>query len=155
MREPSERFPDTVDRRQRSSLVSVAVVEREWAMNAVHFVEMVLDVRSVKRYPGVGAVTCRSQEGERTAEAESHHRHFAVTSGMLLEIGNHVGKIFHAQLEIIAVVAREGAFATVVGPGQGTWVTIAPEHVRGGSDKSLGRERVCVIRHIAVDPGNG
>src|SRR5215510_191536 len=100
---------------------------------------MVLDVRSVKRYPRVGAVARRRQEGEGTAEAKSHHGNFTVTLGMLLEIGNHVGKVSHAQLEIVPVVAREGAFATVVGPGQRARVGIAPEHVRGGRDKALGR----------------
>jgi hypothetical protein len=74
---------------------------------------------------------------------------------MLFEMGDHVGKVFHAQLEIVAVVAREGAFATLVGPGHRPWISIAPEHVRGGRNKPLGRERVGVIRHVGVNAGNG
>jgi hypothetical protein len=74
---------------------------------------------------------------------------------MLLEIRDHVGKVPHAQLEIVTVVAREGAFATVVGPRQRARISIAPEHVRGRHDKPLGRQCVCVIRHIAVNAGNG
>src|SRR5215510_6320970 len=115
---------------------------------------MVLDVRSVKRYPRVGAVARRRQEGEGTAEAKSHHGNFTVTLGMLLEIGDHVGKVSHAQLEIVPVVAREGALPAIVVPGQRARVCIPPEHVRGGCDKPLARERVCVIRHVAVNTGN-
>src|SRR5262245_21713655 len=98
-------------------------------------------MRSVKGYPGVGAVARRRQEGEGAAEAKSHHGNFAVALGMLLEIRDRVGEVSHAQLEIVPVVAREGAFATVVGPNQRARVCIAPEHVRGGCDKSLSRER--------------
>ena len=55
VREPAERLSDTLDRRHRSNLVPIPVVERERAAYAVQLVEVILDVRSVKGDPGVGA----------------------------------------------------------------------------------------------------
>src|SRR5262245_57525044 len=63
-------------------------------------------MRSVKGYPGVGAVARRRQEGEGAAEAKSHHGNFAVALRMLLEIGNRIGEVPHAQLEIRSLRAK-------------------------------------------------
>src|SRR5262245_28878265 len=112
-------------------------------------------MRSVKTYSGVGAVARCRQESEGAAETKSHHGNFAVTPRMLLEIGDHVGKVSHADLEIVPVVACKGAFATLIGPGQRARISIAPEHVGGGGNKSFGRKSVSVIRHVTVDAGNG
>ena len=124
-------------------------------MYAAHLLEMILDMRSMKRYSSIGTKARGREESERPAKTEAHHGHLAIAPRMLLQIRDHAREVCHALLEVVPVVASKGALLPVHRPLNGTRVVVAPEHVGCGHDEAFGGELVSVMRHIAVNTRDG